>query len=210
MIAAVEAARFCDELGFAFGWRSERKGLLRMVSHALVADGRVWLVDATASPEAEERVRGVGEPAGVVQLVDRHNRDGAAVAARLGVPLHRIPGALPESPFELMPVVRHRWWREVALWWPERRVLVCGDALGTVPYFVGPGERLAVHPLLRLTPPRALARLDPEHVLVGHGEAAPGDALGEALDSARRRAPLWAVTLPVQLLAGRRRSRRAR
>ena len=45
------------------------------------------------------------------------------VAQRLGVPHHVVPRTLPETPFELRPVVRLRWWREVALWWPERRIL---------------------------------------------------------------------------------------
>ena len=54
--------------------------------------------------------------------------------------------------------MRRKRWQEVALWWPERRVLVTADALGTVAhYFTLGGERLGVHPLLRLTPPRQLA-----------------------------------------------------
>ena len=100
-------------------------------------------------------MRALGEPAGVIQLLDRHERDCAAFARRLGVPHHVVPFE-DVGPFEAMPVVRRSRWREVALWWPERRVLVCADALGTVPhYFALGGERLGVHPLLRLTPPRS-------------------------------------------------------
>ena len=59
--------------------------------------------------------------------------------------------------FEAIPAVRVPHWQETALWWPERRVLVTADALGTVAhYFTLGGERLGVHPLLRLTPPRQL------------------------------------------------------
>ena len=141
----------------------------------------------------EERVRALGEPAGVVQLLDRHERDGPAFAERLGVPLHRVPfDGIPGSPFSFLRVARSRFWQEVALWWPERRVLVCADALGTVGYFRAGAERLGLHPLLRLRPPRALRGLDPEHVMSGHGEGVHDDASGalsEALATARRRQP---------------------
>ena len=86
-------------------------------------------------------------------------------------------------------------WREAALWWPERHALVVADALGTASYFLAPGERLGVHPLLRLFPPRALARFEPEHLLCGHGEGIHGpeatSALRETLRSSRRRTPRW-------------------
>jgi hypothetical protein len=71
-------------------------------------------------------------------------------------------------------------------------VLVCADALGTVGYFVAPGERLGVHPLLRVAPPRRLDHVQPEIVLCGHGEgilSAAGPAFREALSTARRRIP---------------------
>ncbi|HET7759499.1 MAG TPA: hypothetical protein VFK62_06210 [Gaiellaceae bacterium] len=181
-----------DELDFAFGWLSPERARLRMASHALVADGGVWLVDPTEADGVEERVRALGEPAGVLQVLDRHNRACADFARRLGVPHHRVPFE-SVGPFEPLPVVRRKFWREVALWWPERRVLVCGDALGTVPrYFALGGERLGVHPLLRLTPPRRLGELDPEHVLCGHGAGVHEDATAavrEALEHSRRRAP---------------------
>ncbi len=128
-----------------------------MASHALLADAGVWIVDPTEGEGIEERIRALGEPAGVLQLLDRHNRACAAYAERLGVPHHRVPfdGV---GPFETVPIVRRKRWQEVALWWPERRVLVTADALGTVAhYFTLGGERLGVHPLLRLTPPRQLA-----------------------------------------------------
>ena len=49
----------------------------------------------------------LGEPAGVVQLLDRHNRDCAAVAAELGVPHLVVPDAVPDSPFEAIPRRAH-------------------------------------------------------------------------------------------------------
>jgi hypothetical protein len=184
--------RFCDELEFGFGWQDDGEPMSR-TSHALVADGGVWLIDPLAWLEAEERARGLGQPRGVLQLLDRHDRDCGAVAARFGVPHHFVPTVkIDGAPFEFLPISRKRIWREVALWWPEQRVLVCADALGTISYFRAPGERLGVHPLLRLRPPRALRRVYPEHVLTGHGEGVHDDAsaaLHEALRTSRRRLP---------------------
>jgi hypothetical protein len=161
----------------------------------------VWVVDPVAGDAVDARIRSLGEPAAVVQLLDRHDRDAAALAGRLGVPHEVVPEELPDAPFRLVPLVRARFWRESALWWPERRILVCGDALGTIPhYFRVGGEPIGVHPLLRLRPPRALCGLDPLHVLVGHGEGVHGDGTGAAVDdaiaNARRRIPRWLVGLP--------------
>jgi hypothetical protein len=169
-------------------------------SHALADAGRVWLLDPVDCEGVDERIRALGEPAGVIQLLDRHARDCAALAGRYGVPLHVTPfdGVLG-SPFEVLRVVRRPRWKEVALWWPERRVLAVGDALGTLRTFRAPGEELGVHPFLRLTPPQALARLGPEHVLCGHGRGVHGPeaaaALREALSTSRRRVPSWLVGL---------------
>lgn len=192
--------RFCDELGFGFGWVAAEPSVLERASHALAADGRVWIFDPVEGDGVAERIVSLGEPAAVVQLLDRHSRDCAAFAARLGVPHHEVPfDGVPESPFEVISVARKPGWREVAAWWARERLLVCGDALGTTSYFRSPGELLAVHPLLRLAPPRQLARLGPRHVLVGHGEGVHGqqaeEALREALASSRRRLPRWLAGL---------------
>ena len=187
------SVRFCDEFEGGFGWVVDDE-LIKRCSHALVTDGRVWLVDPIDGDGVEERVRGAGAPAGVIQLLDRHNRDCAALAARLGVPHHDVPVELiGGAPFEFL-VVRKGWtWKEVALWWPQRRILVCADALGTVAYFVAPGERLGVHPLLRPIPPRKrLGHVQPEVVLCGHGEgilSGASEPFQEALSTARRRLP---------------------
>lgn len=155
----------------------------------------MWLTDVVDGPGVDERIRALGEPAGVVQLIDRHKRDGAAVADRLGVALHVTPFTdVPGAPFVVLPLVRSRLWREIALWFPEERILVCADALGSLSYFRARGEPFGVHPLLRLFPPRrALGGLEPEHLLFGHGEGVHGPetarTLREALATARRRLP---------------------
>jgi hypothetical protein len=155
----------------------------------------VWLIDAVDCDGVEDRVRALGEPAGVVQLLDRHRRDCATLARRLGIPLHVTPFELvPGSPFQPLRIVRTRMWTEIALWWPQRRVLVCGDVLGTAPYYLAARERLGVHPFLRLVPPQRLGGLEPLHILVGHGEGIherAGGALDEALGTSSRRIPRW-------------------
>lgn len=154
---------------------------LQRASHALITETGTWLID----PVDNARVDALENVAGVIQLLNRHNRDCAAIAQRLGVPHHHRSG-----PFEFLPVKDTRRWREVALWWPEPRVLVCGDALGTAVYFRAGDERLAVHPLLRLRPPRF--RVEPDVILCGHGPGIyedAGAALREALSTSRRRIP---------------------
>jgi hypothetical protein len=183
--------RFCDESEFGFSWVVGDE-TMRRCSHAILAGGLVWLVDPLAWPDAEERARSLGEPGGVVQLLDRHDRDCAAVAERLGVPHHRLPDGLP--PFEVVRVVDGPGWHERALWLEERATLVVAEAVGSGPFYVAPGERLAVHPVLRLFPPRRLARFEPDVILVGHGEAVRGDALPEALRTSRRGIPRWLAT----------------
>jgi hypothetical protein len=143
----------------------------------------------------EERVLTLGEPAGVIQLLDRHGRDAAAFARSLGVPHHVVPRAIAGSPFGFLPVASLRFWREVALWWPEQRILACGDALGTLPFFRAGSEPIGVHPFLRPFPPRELHGLDPRHVLVGHGQGRHGARaaleVDDAIENARRRIPRW-------------------
>jgi hypothetical protein len=159
-------------------------------SHALVADGATWLIDAVDGP----RVGELQNVAGVIQLLDRHNRDCAAIAARLSAPHHVVPHDRL-GPFEFLPIRDQRRWREVALWWEDERVLVCADALGTAAYFRAGDERLAVHPLLRLRPPRL--DVHPDVILCGHGPGIFADAdsaLREGLRTSRRRIARQAVS----------------
>ena len=101
--------RFCDEQDFGFGWHDDER--MQRTSHALVADGGVWLIDPVAWTEAEDRARAVGDPRGVLQLLDRHNRDCASVAERLGVPHHVVPTwKVGGAPFEFLRVSRSRFW----------------------------------------------------------------------------------------------------
>ena len=159
-------------------------------SHALTVEGRTWLIDPVDRPLVDDLENVVG----VIQLLDRHNRDCAAIAARLGVAHHVVPRE-PLGPFEFLPLVLKRRWREVALWWREDRLLACAEAYGTAAYYRAAGDRLAVHPLLRLRPPRLT--LQPETILCGHGPGIFEDAdaaLREALSTSRRRIPQQVVS----------------
>ena len=195
--------RLCDDFGpDGFGWIVEEA--ITRTSHALAANGKVWFVDALDWPEAIDRALELGEPAGVVQLLDRHDRDCAALAARLGVPHVVVPDELPGSPFTFVPVMRRRRWRESGLWWPAKRTLVLADALATNRFYTAGKAPIGVHVLMRLTPPRALTAYEPERILVGHGEGVHGPeastALRDAIDQSRRRLPGVLLRLP---LAGR-------
>jgi hypothetical protein len=181
---------FCDEFDAGFGWIVDE--FMERCSHALITDGRVWLVDPVDGAGVEERVRAAGEPAGVLQLLDRHNRDSAELARRLGVAHHVVPRE-PIAPFEFIAIKQARRWQEVVLWWPDARVLVAADALGTARYYRAGKDRLAIHPLLRVFPPRrALSTISPTRILCGHGAGIHEDAEGalrEALSTSRRRIP---------------------
>ena len=66
----------------------------------------------------------------------------APQAARLGVPHLRLPAAVPARPFGVIRVLDLPGWHERALWWPERRVLVVAEVVGTNGiYRLGPGRR---------------------------------------------------------------------
>jgi len=205
--------RFCDDRGtHGFSWLVDEPAT--RTSHALASDGRVWLVDPVRHEPALARARALGEPVAVLQLLDRHNRDCAHVAAELEVPHLVVPGALEDSPFEVIPVRRTKRWREVALWWPAERTLTVAEAIGTSPFFAPPGHGAGVHLLLRLSPPRdALGGLEPAHLLVGHGEGLHGEAartaLRDALDHARVGLPRVALRIPALALDAVRRRRRA-
>ncbi len=175
-----------------------KESMLR-ASHALAHDGRVWLVDPVDEPEAMERVAALGEPVGVMQLFAGHNRDCEALAKRFGVPFHKLPDVLPDSPFSVLKIDMG-FWKERALWWPELRGLVVPESIGTGPAAaVGPGPA-GVHPFRRPLPPISLKTFLPEHLLVGHGGPLHGSdataGLLDALNRSRRDIPTFFIKLP--------------
>jgi hypothetical protein len=183
----------------ALGLTWVEENAMARAAHALVDDRRVWLIDPYESPEALAAAAELGTPAGVLQLLDRHNRDSRTIAERLGVPLMRLPTDGGDTPFTPTAVISNRAWREVALWWGNEQALVVAEAIGTAPAFAL-GRRAGVHPMLRLIPPRRqLSPFHPERLLVGHGRAVESkadSALREALAESRQDLPRLLLSLP--------------
>ena len=159
---------------------------LRRTSHALADEGRVWLVDPVDEPEALERAAALGTPQAVLQLLDRHNRDNAAIAARLGVPLLRLPrGRARRALRPLRRPARSRGGRRsrcggrrAGAWsWPRASARTRSTRSAT--------GRSACTRCCACFPPRVLGGYDPEHLLVGHGEPVHGP---EASDGPEGRA----------------------
>ncbi|MFB6078500.1 MAG: hypothetical protein ABEJ80_05935 [Halarchaeum sp.] len=185
-------------------WLAHPDEAMQRASHVLATDAGVFLVDPVDAPGLDELVGEFGDVAGVVLLLDRHERDAATVARRHDVPVYRpsfisrdidaptesFRGTLPGTDYRLLRVLDAPGWHEGALF--DGETLVVAEAVGTAGFFCAPDERLGVHPMLRLTPPSALRGLRPERVLVGHGRGvddAAADALRYALEHSRRNAP---------------------
>lgn len=188
----------------ALGLTWYEQNTMARAAHALRQGEHVWLVDPFEDAGALMAAAELGAVSAVIQLLDRHNRDGQQIATRLGVPLLRLPVGVAGGPFTVIPVISRPWWREVALWWPEERALIVAEAVGTGPLFAL-DRRLGVHPMLRLTPPYVLRANHPERVLVGHGpplESGGEVALGQALAHARTDIPKLLLKLPSVLRGG--------
>ena len=207
-----------DEFDGGVGWLAYPDETMERASHALSVDGDVWVLDPVDADGVDDLLADLdGEVAGVAVCLDRHKRDAAAIATRHDVPVFvpdwmtGVAGKL-DAPVERFGrelgglraiTVRDSSlppWQEVALHDEASGTLYVPEAVGTSAYMRTGSERLGVHPMLRLTPPRrALSGLDPERVLCGHGAGVPtggARALATAVDGARGNAPgLYAKSL---------------
>jgi hypothetical protein len=202
-----------DEFDGGVGWMAYPNEPMQRASHALVDGDDVWVVDPVDAEGLDEFLAEYGTVAGVVLGLDRHKRDAAAIARRHDVAVHLPPpldgvaddlaasttpfrGELANSGYESLPLVDRLGWREAALYDEDRGVLLVPEAVGTSKLSCTPGERLGVHPILRLWPPRSLADLAVDHVHVGHRTGVHEDAtraLRAAIDRSRRGFPRLAV-----------------
>jgi len=193
-----------DRFDGGAGWIAHPAEAMQRASHVLETEGGVWVVDPVDAEGVDDLFAEFGDVRGVVVLMDRHARDAVAVAGRhdvsvqvpsfvdprIDAPTQPVSGALPGSEYEIVRTVDWPGWDEAALY--DGKTLVVGDAVGTSEYFTAGTERVGVHPMLRVKPPRALRTFHPERILVGHGRGVLTDAsqaLTHALDGARRRAP---------------------
>ncbi|WP_247002198.1 hypothetical protein [Halosolutus gelatinilyticus] len=200
-----------DRFEGGVGWIAHPDETMQRASHALEVDGEVWLFDPVDTEGLDDLLAEFGEVAGVVITLDRHKRDAAEIADRHGVhvylpeffegvseeleaPIVRFDDELADTGLEARTVVDSRFWQEVALYDPAEGTLIVPESVGTAEYFLAGSERLGVHPMRRLVPPRdALGDLDPERVLVGHGPGVmdgASAALDNALAGARKRSPI--------------------
>ena len=193
--------RFADGPGDMVTWIASGPGFMQRASHALVDGARTWLVDPVDHPDVRARLAAMPPVAGVLQLLDRHGRDCATMAADLRVPLVVMPRhAVPDTPFEVIGVRDGRGWHESALWWPDRQALVVAEAIGTPPYFRSrPDQVIGPHPMMRTRPPRMLMGYPAHHVLMGHGHPVHRDDAGALVDDciahARGSSPRWLLSL---------------
>lgn len=204
------ACRVVDRWERGVGWFAHPAETGRRASHAIRGDDGVWLVDPLDAPGVDELVTELGAVAGVAVLSDFHARDAAIFADRYGVSVHlppwldraadrvdapveRFSTELGESGFRVAHYRPFPGWHEGLAYRASDGTLYVPEALGTAPFFTVDDERLGVYLLHRPVPPRdALAGLDPERILVGHGSGVlddAGAALSDALDGARRRFP---------------------
>lgn len=196
-----------DEFDGGVGWQAYPDETMERTSHALSVDGDVWVFDPVDAEGVDDLIEGLdGELAGVVVGLDRHKRDAADVASRHDVAVH-IPNWMTGVASKLDARVERFGrelgglraiavrdssippWQEVALFDEDGGTLYVPEAVGTAPFMRTDDERLGVHPMLRLIPPRrALGGLTPERVICGHGAGVLDDgseALALALDRSR-------------------------
>jgi len=197
------------------GWLAYPDEGMERASHALTVQSEgeesdVEVVDPVDAPGVDDLLDSLGAVAGVVVCLDRHKRDAAVLARRhevpvyvpawmsgvasdLDAPVERFVGELADTGFRAIEIRDSTVppWQEAGLY--DGETLVVPEAVGTPDYFRAGGERLGVHPMLRLLPPReSLSGLDPDRVLVGHGRGVhegASAALSNALNGSRRRAP---------------------
>ncbi|MBS3760886.1 MAG: hypothetical protein KGY43_05390 [Halodesulfurarchaeum sp.] len=200
-----------DRFDGGFGWFAHPGETMQRASHAIDFGDGVWIVDPVDAPGIDAEIEALGEVKGVAVLLDRHERDAAAFARRFDVPLSHPPyvdrefdaptemlgATLPGEDVEVIRTLSWPGWSEAALY--DGQTLLTADVLGNASYFTAGPERIGVHPMVRLSPPQNLRRVNPDRILVGHG---PGidehatRALDRALNGARRRLPqAWVAGL---------------
>lgn len=205
-----------DEWDGGLGWIAHPEEDARRASHAIRGEDGVWLFDPLDAPGVDALIDDLGTVAGVAVLSNYHGRDAGVFADRYDVSVHlagwmdRVADGV-NAPVERYEASTDAWvelgnsgidvrtidpptaWRELIAYRAADGTHRVPDMLSTPEDVTVGDERLACYLLHRLAPPRApFADLDPERVLVGHGEGVTEDAaaaLESSLAHARRRLP---------------------
>lgn len=209
------------------GWLAHPEEASRRASHAIQGDDGVWVFDPLDGPGVQELLDETGPVAGVAVLSSHHSRDADIFADRYDVSVH-LPTWMDgvaeriDAPIERYTAPSNEWtelgssgisirtvdpttaWKEAIAYRHADGTLRVPDMLSTVPAMTVKDERLACYLFHRLAPPReAFADIDPNQILLGHGEGIFTDAaatLETALDDARRHLPRALVSqAPTQI-----------
>lgn len=203
-----------DQWKNGFGWFSHPDELGMRASHAIRGEDGVWVFDPLEAPGVHDRLAELGTVVGIAVQSNFHARDAASFAERYDVPVYlpvwmdRVAERI-DTPIERFPappgesvemgtsgmMIRTidpvTFWREAIVYRPTDGTLRIADMIFNAMQ-VG-NERLAYHYFHRFAPPREpFADLDPERILLGHGEGVFHDAAGAldyTLDNARRHLP---------------------
>jgi len=200
-----------DEGDAGFGWLADPSEMMQRAAHAFRgADGRLWLVDPVDTPGLDAVLTSHGEVGGVIVAFDRHRRDAAQIADRYDLPV-TVPPVLEDFAASIPAATRVRRsveaaglrfhtlvdsrippWREVAVIGPDGSTVYVPEVVGRADYYTASGEQVGVHPMLRVSPPRAAMRgLSIETLWCGHGRGLSGaqTEVDRALREARSRLP---------------------
>lgn len=194
------------------GDRDESSGADQAASPGASPDDSpgVWVLDPVDAPGLDDRLADLGEVVGVVVCCSHHARDAGAVAERHDVavyvprwmdrveervdaPVERFEETIGDSGFEIYRFEPMGLWQEAIAYRESDGTLYVPDLLGTSPGYALSDERLGLVLPYRLFPPREqLGELEPERILLGHGEGVFEDAsaaLDDALTGTRRSFP---------------------
>ncbi|SIS21257.1 hypothetical protein [Natronorubrum thiooxidans] len=203
-----EGVRIINEWETGMSWMAHPEEKAERVSHAIrTADG-VWIFDPLNAPNIDQLISDLGKVAGVAVLSCWHSRDAdlfaekygssvylpewmGRVQQRVNAPIKRY-AEFPCSDLCAIPSRPYSFWDEVFLYQETSETLFIPDSLGTIGSFLVGQEVLGLQLLRRLRSPHQLSDLDPDRILVGHGEGVmenSGAVLEEALREPRKQFP---------------------
>lgn len=200
--------REIDRFEDGVGWLAHPTEGGRRASHAVKTDDGTWLLDPLWASGVEDLIESLeDEIVGVAVCSCWHARDADRFARTYDVPVYapswmsrlesRVNAPLERYRGDLEGIAVDRCepfpgWSEAICYVESHDTLYVPDTLGTVDAFTVGDERIGLELARRLDPPRRLRTLEPDRILVGHGEGVLEDAtraLEYALAGGRRRLP---------------------